>query len=57
MSWFFNFYNQKSKHTIKKIPVEIFRTYDDLIERREVVMTTEQSRKIHLVQINFEEGE
>ena len=53
-----NFYNQKRKHTtINKIPAEIFRKYDDPTIRKEVVMATEQSRKRHLTQIDFEEGE
>ena len=56
--WFLNFYNQKRKHTTtNKIPAEIFRKYDDPTIRKEVVMATEQSRKRHLTQIDFEEGE
>ena len=53
-----NFYNQKRKHTTtNKIPAEVFRKYDDPTIRKEVVMATEQSRKSHLTQIDFEEGE
>ena len=58
LSGFLNFYNQKRKHTTtNKIPAEIFRKYDDPTIRKEVVMATEQSRKRHLTQIDFEEGE
>ena len=57
LSGFLNFYNQKRKHTTtNKIPAEIFRKYDDSTIRKEVVMATEQSRKRHLTQIDFEEG-
>ena len=38
------------------MPAELFRKYDDLAIRKEVVMATEQSCKRHLTQIDFEEG-
>ena len=44
---FFNFYNQKIKHTTtNKIPAEIFRKYDDLTIRKEVVMVTEYLERV-----------
>ena len=58
LSGFLNLYNQKRKHTTtNKIPAEIFRKYDDPTIRKEVVMAKKQSRKRHLTQIDFEEGE
>ena len=42
---------------MNKIPTEVFRNYDDPTIRKEVVKATEQSRKRHLIQIDFEEGE
>ena len=48
------FYSQKRKHTTtNKIPVEIFRKYDNSTIRKEVVMATEQSRKRHLTKIDL----
>ena len=58
MSRFLNFYNQKRKNTkTNKIPAEFFRKYDNPKIRKDVVMTTLQSRKKHLTRIDFEEEE
>ena len=40
LSGFLNFYNQMRKHTTNMIHAEIYRKYDDLTIRKEVVMTT-----------------
>ena len=55
---FLNFYNLRRKNIIiNKIPAEIFSKLDDPTIRKEDVMATEQFRKRHLKQIDFEEGE
>ena len=48
----------RRKHAwTNKIPVVIFKKYNDPTIKKEVVMATEQSRKRHLAHINFEEEE
>ena len=52
---FLNFYNLRRKNiTTNKIPTEIFSKYDDPTIRKEDMMATEQFRKRHLKQIDFE---